>query len=122
MSDVIQHGVFKAKNKNLDYDTLYPENDTDDVLIGNTLSKLEVLDSNNKKATCKTISELLKVIVNRLNNRAVYNKLLTTDEINVVKPLPLLGQAIVDTDKGYMKVGDGKNKYNKLKYIKYIKN
>lgn len=118
MSDIIMHGYFKSKNENNNYDTLYPENDTEDVLIGNELKDINIIDN---KININNASTLLKVIINRLNTRSVYNKLLNSKNTILDNLIPLYGQAIIDEETGLMKMGDGKTKYKDLKYIKHIK-
>ena len=115
------HGQYRYKPENVSdkYIILYPENDTNDVLMGAGLKDVFVKDANSVSISIedfKNLSELLKVVIERLNNRAPQTIYKTAYALAVENPVAEVGQLIIEADTKRIKVGDGITKYGDLAY------
>lgn len=118
----IFHGKYMIKQDGIykNYIVLYPENSTDDVVIGNALLTVAIGDKDDKTSAGylhKNLSNLIKVLTERLNNRgpiSVYN---TSAYLKKNNPIIDDKVLVIEYDTGGIKMGDGKTAYNLLKYI-----
>lgn len=121
-SNIILHGKYKYKDNSIyrNYITLYPENDTDDVVLGSLTVDIVIRKKDNKEIKgkeLKTFNALVSELVNRLNNRAPINIYEKASVLQKSNDIIEENRIVVESDTGGIKIGDGKTRYNLLKYI-----
>ena len=120
----IIHGQFRDKNNDTNkYDILYPENSTDDVLIGIGLMEKRINDITGKShlvGSYENLSKLFIELIKRLNNSGPINVRGICENLETENKIYPRDTYIYETDTNKMRLADGITPYIDLDYLTII--
>lgn len=122
----IIHGQYKIQDDSNKYNlVLYPENSTDDIVIGSLIVDLVISNKEYKNSLVgnyNNLSELLIEIIDKLNNSPPVNVIGIADDLEIANEVYDLGQFIYEKDTNKLRCGDGVTPYANLPYLTIITN
>ena len=122
----IIHGQYRVKDEDGKYDlVLYPENDTNDIVIGSLVIDVVLYKTDGKEkliGNYNTLSDVLVDIIEKLNNCAPENVTGIAEDLEEEDKVYEVGQFIYEKDTNKLRCGDGTSKYSDLPYLQIIPN
>lgn len=122
----IIHGQYKIQDDSNKYNlVLYPENSTDDIVIGSLIVDLVISNKEYKNSLAgnyNNLSELLIEIIDKLNNSPPVNVAGIAEDLETANKVYDVGQFIYEKDTNKLRCGDGVTPYSYLPYLAIITN